>query len=121
MPPAGFETAVPPSDQPQNPALDRSSTGIGETVLHTEIFIEAIFFPPPPKKKHQKITWSNDNSLFNRMGVWLAEIFSEQPLYGATWLNRTYSAQLEWMQLVAFVEKFSKAESLRKKPRHSNK
>ena len=54
MPPAGFETAIPPSDQPQNPPLDRSSTGIGETVLRTEIIIETIFFQKKTPENYLK-------------------------------------------------------------------
>jgi hypothetical protein len=32
MPPAGFETTIPTSEQPQTHALDRAATGIGETL-----------------------------------------------------------------------------------------
>ena len=37
MPPAGFEPAIPASEQPQTLALDRPATGIGK-YIHIFIF-----------------------------------------------------------------------------------
>ena len=34
MPPAGFEPAIPASEQPQTHALDRGATGIGRTNIY---------------------------------------------------------------------------------------
>ena len=36
MPPAGFEPAIPASDQPQAHALDRAAAGIGTVILQKD-------------------------------------------------------------------------------------
>ena len=41
MPPAGFETAIPTSEQPQTHALDRAATEIGCAVYGFAIYSAA--------------------------------------------------------------------------------
>jgi hypothetical protein len=38
-PPAGFEPAIPASDRPQNSALDRAATGIGNVRILIKIIM----------------------------------------------------------------------------------
>jgi len=43
MPPVGFETTIPETEQPQNHALDRETTGIVRTCVWAIIYV--IYLP----------------------------------------------------------------------------